>query len=229
MAGSRLTSRGRDGAPPDIERDGDAEGQAEQQQDAEGRVAPRAGRARRTGRCRCARNSRGIAWTTFIQRLGLRMPSLCSNRARVKPARRRSPIWALELLGLHQEGAAEALGLVELGDGGLALGPVPGHVGAFLRLAVLGLGAELAQARLAGLEPRGLLVDDGADIRDDGLDLLPEVLQVGVGHGRGPGAPAPSGRDRPCSRRAWRGRPWFRRRWARAGARPRPAVACGWA
>ena len=33
--------------------------------------------------------------TTFIQRLGLRMPSLCSNRARVKPARRRSPIWVL--------------------------------------------------------------------------------------------------------------------------------------
>ena len=87
----------------------------------------------------------------------------------------------VQLLGLDEAGATEPLGLVEFRDGRLALGPVLGHVGAFLGLALLRLRPKLAQTRLAGLELRGLFVDNGADLRNDRLDLLADVLEIDVG------------------------------------------------
>ena len=111
------------------------------------------------------------------------MPSLCSNRARVKPARRRSPIWVFSCSACTSRARAEPLGLVEFRDCRLALGTVLGNVGAFLGLAFLRLRSELAQALPAGLELGSLLVDDGADLREDRLDLQADVLQVRIRHG----------------------------------------------
>ncbi len=86
-----------------------------------------------------------------------------------------------QLLGLDQERAAEPLCLVELRHRGLALHAVAGDVGALLRLALGGLRAELGQPGAAGLEPGRLQADDGADIGGQGLDLLTQGLELGVG------------------------------------------------
>ena len=94
----------------------------------------------------------------------------------MKTARRRSLIWALELHGLDEHGAREALRFVELGDRGFPFRPVAGHVGALLGLPLLRLGAELVQPRLGSVELRAELFDEGADLFDDGLDSLAQAL-----------------------------------------------------
>ena len=143
----------RDGAPPDIKGDRHADGETEKKQDAERRVAPEL--------------LQGIAQDDpqrpQLPRNGLdhvhpetgaedAVALLEQGAGEAGPAQVAD--LGVQLLGLHQQGAAEALGLVELRDGRLALGAVPGDVGAFLGLAFLGLRSELAQALPAGLELR---------------------------------------------------------------------------
>ncbi len=58
-----------------------------------------------------------------------------------------------QLLGLQEDGAGEALRLVEFCYGSFALGAILGSVRALLRLPVLGLRPELPQ--IAPCSPRG--------------------------------------------------------------------------
>ena len=111
------------------------------------------------------------------------MPSLCSNRARVKPARRRSPIWVLSCSACtsrarpsrwvsSSSATAASRSARSLATSALSSG-----------WPFSGFGSELAQALPAGLELGSLLVDDGADLREDRLDLQADVLQVRIRHG----------------------------------------------
>ena len=104
-------------------------------------------------------NSRGMAWATLVPEVGAEdAGALLEQGAGEEPpgAGRRSGWRAARL---DEERAAEALRLVELRDRALALRPVPGDVGAFLRLALLRLGAELVEPGLGGFELRLQLFD----------------------------------------------------------------------
>ena len=161
----------REVAPADAERRGDAEGEPQQEQDAERRIPRETLDRIPRDDAQCAEVARKV-----VRR---RHPEVGAEDA-VGPLEQRAGEGGAaavahlggQLLGLDQDGAGQPLRLVEFGDGALPLGAVAGDIGALVGVVLLGLGAELFEPRLGGVAFRREVADEGAQALGDRIDPL---------------------------------------------------------